>query len=175
MREDVKIVQAMIDLMVGIPKFSYPARQNGAPKPEGEFAHIRLLEEYPVMIPSQAIHIQTDIETTYRSTSVAKLRFRIGVVDTDGIPSSKIMHGWTSEGMKSLMIESGYGFIKCHPLSTEDSLLEKEWELRQGFSLELYVTRTFEEVVNNITSVVVTGEFISAPYFTTDLIMNINN
>lgn len=159
-RNDVKIVQTMIDTMVGIPKYSYPARQANAPKPSGDFAHIRLLEEYPVGIPAKNIHVQTDDTTTFRTKSTTRLRFRIGVVDTDGIASSKIMHGWTSEAMKAIMISANVGFIKCDPLSNESAKLEKEWEIRQGFSLEVYVLRVFEETVDNITSMIIGQCFV---------------
>lgn len=159
-KADVQIIQTFIDTMVGIPKFSYPARQNSAPKPKNDFAHIRLLEEYPVGIPTSITHLQDDLTTTTRIYSPTRLRFRIGIVDTNGIASAKIMHGWTTEAMKALMIESKCGFIKCDPISNESALLEKEWETRQGFSLEVYKTRVFEEVVNNITSMSISGEFV---------------
>lgn len=158
---DVRVLQRMVDTMVGIPKFSYPARQNGAPKPDGEFAHIRILEEYPVGIPAQKVHAQGSDTTTYRTYSPVRIRARIGVVDSTGIPSSKVLSGWTSEAMKELMISSGYGFIKCDPISNEDSKLEKEWEYRKGFAVELYVTRVFEEVVDNMREITISGEFIT--------------
>ena len=171
---DVKVLQKMVDLMVGIPRFSYPARQRSAKKPEGEFAHIRVIEEYQEGIPTQTIFAQDDISTTYRTFSLVKIRVRIGVVDTSGIPSMKIMGGWTSEDMKALMIETGYGFIKCEPLSSEDAKLEKEWEYRKGFSVELYVTRVFEEIVSNITSVAFGGRFITENLNVIDLNISIN-
>jgi len=161
MIQDIQALQVMVDTMVGTPRFSYPARQNNAPKPAGEFAHIRLLEEYPVSIPTQRILTQTDDETTFRTISAAQLRYRVGVVDTDGLPASRIMHGWTSEAMKALMISLGYGFIRCTPLSNEDASLEKEWEYRQGFSVLMYVTRVYDETVNNIRSMEISGEFIT--------------
>lgn len=159
MRQDVQVVQTMVDTMVGTPRFSYPARQNQAPKPDGEFAHVRLLEEYQVGIPTQRVFSQTDDETVYHTRSAARLRFRIGVVDTDGLPSAQIMHGWTSEAMKALMIASGYGFVRCMPLSNEDAKLEREWEYRVGLSLELYAERLLVETVNNIRSLEVSGSF----------------
>ena len=85
------------------------------------------------------------------------------------------MHGWTSEAMKELMKSTGYGFISCHPISNEDAKLEKEWEARNGFSIELYVTRVFEEVVSNITSLAISGEFITESLDTILLQYNINN
>jgi len=175
MRADVKALQLYIDQMVGIPKFSYPARQNNATKPADVFAHIRLLEEYQIGIPNQRIKEQTNDTTTYRTFSPARLRFRVGVVDTDGVPSTQIMHGWTSEAMKELMKSTGYGFISCHPISNEDAKLEKEWEARNGFSIELYVTRVFEEVVDNITTLQVSGEFITEQLDTILLDFDINN
>lgn len=160
-RADVLILQKMIDTMVGIPKFSYPARQRDAAKPEGEFAHIRILEEYQEGIPAQRMFKQDDFTTTYRTYSLVKIRARIGVVDTTGIPSMKVMNNWTTEAMKALMIETGYGFVRCNPLSSEDGKLEKEWEYRKGFAVELYVTRVFEEVVNNITHLEISGKFVT--------------
>ncbi len=161
---DVRVVMQMVDSMVGIPKFSYPARQRDAKKPKEEFAHIRVLEEYPVGIPSRKMYSQDETTTTYRTYSPVRIRVRIGIVGTSGIPASKVMGGWTSEAMKAIMIESGYGFIKCDPLSNEDAKLEKEWEYRKGFSVELYVTRMYEEVVSNIDLVTVTGDFVEADF-----------
>ena len=172
---DVLVLQKMVDLMVGISKFSYAARQRDAPKPEGEFAHIRVLEEYQIGIPTQTIYSQTTNTTTYRSYGLVKLRYRIGVVDTTGIPSSKIMNGWTSEAMKAEMISSGYGFIKCEPLSSEDAKLEKEWEYRKGFSVDMYTTRVYEETVDNITSMIISGEFIDEQDYITSITYDINN
>lgn len=162
MIQDVQVLQSMIDSMVGIPKFSYPARQNGAPKPAGEFAHVRLLEEYQVGIPNQILKSQTATDSTFVTVSPTRLRFRVGVVDTDGLASSRIMHGWTTEAAKQLMISSGYGFVRCTPLSNEDAKLEKEWEYRVGFSVELYTTRYFEEVVSNIGVLEISGKFVTA-------------
>ena len=157
---DVLVMQGMIDTIVGIPKFSYPARQRDAKKPAIEFAHIRLIEEYQIGIPAQSVYSQTNETTTFRTRGAVKLRYRVGVVDTSGIPSSKIMNGWTSEAIKAAMIASGYGFVKIDPLSSEDAKLEKEWEYRKGFSIHMYTTRVYEETVNNITSMTVGGKFI---------------
>lgn len=147
MRQDVQVVQTMIDQMVGIQKYSYPARQNEAPRPSGEFCHVRLLEEYQIGIPYPDLVSETDTTQKFVSVSPVKLRFRVGVVGTDGTNPTRIMHGWVSHQMRQLMIDSGYGFIGISPLSNEDAKLEKYWEYRFGFALELYTTRIIEEVV----------------------------
>ena len=160
--KDVKVCQLFIDQMVGIPRFSYPAKKN-APRPDSEaFAHIQLLEEYQASIPSSRILLQTDEETTIEHNSLSLLRFRIGVVDTDGTVATKIMNGWSSEAIKALMFSTGYGFVMCMPISLEDAKLETIWGTRQGLSLEMYVTRTFTDVVSNVSALEVTGE-ISDP------------
>jgi hypothetical protein len=174
MRQDVQAVQSFIDTMVGIPKFSYPAKQN-APRPKGEFAHVQLLEEYQQSIPAAYIKDQDDLTTTTHYKSLARLRFRVAIIETDGIASTKIMHGWTSEPMKALMNSLEYGFIGCSPISIEDAKLEKHWEPRQGMSLDLYVTRTFEEVVDNITAVTISGKFITPALDTYLLNIDVNN
>ena len=158
-RADVQVLQAMIDLMTGVPQFSYPARQKGAPKPAGEHAHVRVLEEYQVGIPNRLLQSETATTATYAMVSPVRLRYRVGVVDTTGLPSSRIMHGWTSDAMRALMLSTGYGFIGCTPISSEDALLEKEWEYRKGFSIEMYTTRVFLETVDLFTTLTITGEY----------------
>lgn len=162
---DTRVIQRMVDTMVGVSKFSYPARQNNSglhqDKPKGEFAHIRVIEEYQVGIPAQKIHTQDETTTTYRTYGAVRIRARIGVVESTGIPSMRIMNGWASEVMKGIMIETGYGFISCKPLSSEDAKEEKEWEHRKGFSVDFYTTRVYEETVDNITSMIITGEFLA--------------
>lgn len=158
MLQDIQATQAFVDTMVGIPQFSYPANQNG-PRPDTEFAAIKLLEEYQVGLPVHTILNETTDFTDYKVQHLARLRLRVGIKDTNGVASAKIHNGWTREDVKSLMITSGYGFIGCKPVSLEDAQLEKVWEPRQGFSLELYVTRTYLYTIDNITSLEINGEF----------------
>lgn len=160
MRADIKALQVFVDQMVGKAKFSYPARQGGK-RPTKEFCTISLLNEYQESVPAQYEYSSTDTTITYRTRSLSRLRFRIGIVDTDGVASTKIMNGWTSNAMKALMHSTGYGFIRCYPISLEDAKLEKEWEPRQGMAVEMYVTRTYEETVDTIKSLVVSGSYIS--------------
>ena len=84
------------------------------------------------------------------------------------------MGGWSSEAMKAFMISTGYGFIQCTPLSSEDAKLEKEWEYRKGFSVDFYTTRVYEEVVNNITNVEISGRFVTDSQEFIDLNISIN-
>ena len=65
--------------------------------------------------------------------------------------------------MKELMIATGYGFVSCHPLSNEDAKVEKEWDFRQGFSVEMYTTRIYEEVIGHISEVYATGRYVQSP------------
>lgn len=160
MKADIQAMQAMIDQMVGIPRFSYPARQGGT-RPKNEFCTISLLNEYQESIPAQYEHSSTDTTITYRTKSLARLRFRISIIETDGAASAKIMHGWNTAAMQALMISTGYGFIRSYPIGLEDAKLEKEWEPRQGMAVEMYVTRVYEETVDTIKSLIVSGTYIS--------------
>lgn len=173
MRQDIKALQVFIDTMVGVPKFSYPARQDSQ-RPEGEFAVISLLTERAVGLPNSEIISQTDEVTKRKYHTPSELRFRVGMIEADGQKSFEIMHGWYTEEIKQLMIKSGYGFISCQPISLEDAKLEGFWEARQGFSIDLYVTRQRTEVVSNITSMVIGGEYIVPDLSTIALGINLN-
>jgi len=152
MREDIQAMQVFIDTMVGIPKFAYPAKKN-APRPTGEFATVQLIEQYVVGMPVKGVEAEVldagvVVGYVYRNYSAVKLRFRITVVETSGIPSTKIANAWMIESMKELMKTLGYGYLSCKPISLEDALLEKDWEPRQGFSVELSTTRMYDETVD---------------------------
>jgi len=171
---DIHAMQAFVDTMVGIPKFSFPAKKN-APRGATEKATIQLLEEYPVGLPVKRIIEETDDWTKYIVRSASRLRLRISIIETEGLASTKIMHGWTSEAMKALMFSTGYGFIRCNPISIEDAKLEKDWEPRQGLSVELYVERQYIETIDNITSMLINGEFITDALDTLLVQIQINN
>ena len=160
MDADIYAMQAFVDTMVGTPKFSYPAKRNN-PRPNDEFAEVQLLEEYAVGLPVKRIIEETPEWTRYVVRSASRLRFRIGIVETNGIASTKIMHGWTSEAMLALMFSTGYGFIRCNPIGIEDAKLEKDWERRQGLSVETYVERVYVETIDNITAMQINGSFIT--------------
>ena len=72
-----------------------------------------------------------------------------------------VMHRWEDPVVREFMIDSKYGFADCKPISLESAKLEKEWEHRRAFSVELYTTRIYEEVVDNITGAAVTGKYLT--------------
>ena len=172
MRADIQALQIYIDTMVGIDKFSYPARQNGD-RPTDNFAVISLITEKAVGLPNTTVLSSTLEETKYIISTPVALRFRVGIVD-DGVPSHKIMNGWYKEEIKELMIRLGYGFIACQPISLEDAKLETFWEARQGFSIDMYVTRQETEIVSNITSIRIGGTFIEPDFTEIALEFNLN-
>ena len=174
MKSDVDAMKLFVDTMVGTPKFSYAANKN-APRPKTEFANIKLIDDYAVGLPVKRIVKETDESTDYIVRSASRLRFRIGVNETDGKASISIMHGWTSEKMKELMFSTGYGYIRCNPINIEDRKLEKDWEPSQGFSVELYVERVYLETIDNITSMTINGEFITDALDTILIEIQINN
>ncbi len=158
MRSDIQTMQRFMDLLTGTPLFSHPAR-TGGDRPEGEFCSISLLTEKPVGMPNKVITKQTTDETTYTTVTPTVLRFRVGIVETDGIASTQILGGWHRESVKQLMMETGFGFVSIHPIALEDAKLEEFWEARQGVSIDMYTVRKDSEVVNNITGMVINGNF----------------
>jgi len=163
MRQDIQAMQIMVDSMVNVPKFSYPAKKN-APRPKTEFASIQLIEQYVVGLPHRRFiedildEFGNVAQHVYEYNSAARLRFRITVVNGLGVASTQIANGWTTETIKDLMKSTGYGYIKCNPISQEDAQLEKNWEDREGFSVELYVTRTHRETLGRLGQVIsITG------------------
>ena len=171
--QDVRVMQKFIDTLVGVPRFSYPAKKNFE-RPSNEFAHVQLLNEYQVGIPNVLIESQTDETTQHVIVSPALLSFRVGLVATSGMASIKIMHGWTTEVVRQLMHTTGYGFVDCKPISIETAKLEKEWEARQGFTIDMYVTRYLREEVDNITGMTISGEYVKGDY-TQQLNIDVNN
>lgn len=173
MRSDVQVMQRFMDMLTGQARFSYPARK-GDDRPEGEFCSIALLTEKPVGMPNKSITKQTDEQTTYTTTTPVIMRFRVGIVDTEGEASTKILGGWHRESVKQLMVETGFGFVSIHPISLEDAKLEEFWEARQGVSVDMYFVREDTEVVSNITGLVIKGTYHAPDATKIALQLNIN-
>ena len=158
MIKDIRYMQELIDSMVGIPKFSYPARRN-APRPKSNFCTIALIEQHVIGCPvSTLLEIKDpatlDVighRTIYQTA--ATLRFRVAVYGSDGIPEVKIVSSWTTEASKAIGFKHGYGYLESHHISLEDELLEKDWNARAGFSVGISTTRTLTEDVMLIEAV----------------------
>lgn len=156
---DVKVMQIFVDALVGIPKFSYPGKRN-VPRPKGEFCSVHLIEQYPIGLPitkklndyyhEDDLNKETVIGSDYEELAAVKLRYRLVLYRSDGEAAIKISNGWFREEITQLMISTGYGFSKCRTISLEDALLEKSWEKRVGFSVELYTTRRIVKRTGNI-------------------------
>lgn len=154
-RDSVKAMQRFVDTMVGIEKFSYPAKRN-APRPKKAFCSIALVEQYEVGLP---ITIRTDIKDIntdevigghYKSISAVTLRYRLSFIGTDGTPALKVKHGWTRQDVIDLMYDYGYGYLHSFPTGLEDRQHEKEWEEGQGMSVLLSGNAVLEECIPDI-------------------------
>ncbi len=154
-RADIKFMQRLVDSMVGIPKFSYPAKRN-APRPKENFCTIALIEQHVIGLPVSSVLPIYKPNTTevigHRTIfeTAATLRFRIGVYGSDGLPEVKIVSSWTTEESKRIQNEEGYGYIMSHHISLEDELLEKDWNPRVGFSVNISTTRVVYEDITLI-------------------------
>ena len=153
MKHDMKVALRLCDLMVGTPKFSYPARQNWNDRPKDPFLTVRFLEEYLVGTPSERF-LSEDLTAktiTYRQHGPALLRFRISLIhDRWEEIAPKLMHGWGNQAAREFQLATGYGVKTVTTVSNEDSKLENEWVGGQGFSLELYTDRMWDNTYDTI-------------------------
>ena len=154
-RLDIKFMQVLVDSMVGIDKFSYPARRN-APRPKENFCTIALIEQHVIGTPVGTVleifktNTNEVIGHRHQYATAATLRFRIGVYGSDGLPEVKIVSSWTTEKSKAIYKEYGYGYIMSHHIALEDELLEKDWNARVGFSVNISTTRYVHEDITLI-------------------------
>ena len=165
MREDIQFMQRIVDNMVGIEKFSYPARQD-APKPKGKFCAIDLIEEHTIGTPNERVSVIYDsngkaVGLHYDYRTAVQLRFRLYFFRTTEGEEHKVTTGWTTNASKAMMIKYGYGYLSSKHISLETEQLEKQWNPRHGLSILVSTERRHSENV----CLVETVEEIKGCYF----------
>lgn len=156
MISDLRVIQKMVDMAVGIPRFTYQMNRN-APRPQGEYAAIKLARtEKPGY--DKIEYIDTPLGVMFRSTGIRILDFDI-LFSRDDIEADMFNNAFHRPDIKEYMWKQGYALMGNFPLDIKDKKFETDWEARTGVRIRVSTVRTHEHIYESIDAVEVDGDY----------------
>ena len=155
MLSDLRIMQTMVDMAVGVPRFTYQMNRN-APRPAGHYAVIRLRKtSKPGYDKIQ--YIEGPFGLVQRSVGVRLLEFDL-LFSRDDEEVDIFNNSFYRPDIREFLHSKGYALMSSAPLQIKDVKLETDWEIRTGVSITVSVVRTSDVDIGQIKAVEIDGD-----------------
>ena len=149
---DVLKMQQLVDLALGLPRYTYPTQLN-APKPVPPFASVKKRKEENPGFDKAITEVVGDKHVT-TTTGVRIVEFEI--LFTEGLEEqSKFISSFFRQDIQDFMVREDLAILN-HSSVTNDTLkLETNWEIRDGTIISCMLRREYqyEEQIIEITEV----------------------
>jgi hypothetical protein len=134
-------LQKIVDVAVGIDKYSFPMYQN-APRPNAEtFAAIRLEESFSPGYDERKYSKNNLDEEVLTVTGIRLLMFDI-LFNRDDELVLKFDNAFFEEEVQAKCEEVGMELMHKYPTDLRNANLETDWEIRTGITVEMSVLTT---------------------------------
>lgn len=156
MLSDLRVVQKMIDMAVGIPRFTYQMNRN-AKRPDGEYAVIRLVNTKNPGY-DKLEYIDSPFGVVQRTTGIRILTIDV-LFSRDDVEADKFNNSFYRPDIREYLDLEGYALMTAAPLVIKDVKLDTDWEPRTGVTITLSTIRTNDADVGTIEKVSIGGKF----------------
>ena len=173
MESDVDLIKDLVDLAVGVDKYSYPMQKN-APRPAvDDYAGIKFVSN----------NKQSTDEYTYVNNinktdiDMNTIGIRILLFDVlfcrDNIRAEMLQNCLYRPDIQEFMWKNKLGIMSITKLDNDSLTLETNWEVRTGFRLEINLLRTTTTTITTIDEAHLTGTYTEGD-FVTDISVDIH-
>lgn len=156
MIEDLRMLQQVVDLAVGKPKYTYQMNRN-APRPEGDYAAVRLEKTMSPGIDTSET-IQQGNQLIFRTRGIRILELDI-LFSRDDVEVDVFNTCFNRPDIKELLAKNGYALMNKYPIEIKDRTFETDWEIRNGITVIMSVVRVHETDITPINVVSVEGDY----------------
>lgn len=156
MIDDLRIVQTIVDMAVGIPRFTYQMNRN-APRPNGEYAAVRLRRTHNPGYDKVEYLDNPFGGLTMRTKGVRVLEFDI-LFSRDDTEIDLFNNSFHRPDIHQYLNTKGYALMERTTLNIKDTKFETDWEVRTGVTIKLSTVRTTLTEVQDINTVEINGE-----------------
>ena len=168
MESDVDLIKDLVDLAVGVDKYSYPMQKNAPRPPVDDYAGIKFVsnnkqctDEYTYVNNIN----QADIDMN--TIGMRILLFDI-LFCRDNIRAEMLQNCLYRPDIQEFMWKNKLGIMSITKLP-----LETNWEVRTGFRLEINLLRTTTTTITTIDEAHLAGTYTEAD-FVTDISVDIH-
>lgn len=155
MIEDLRIMQQVIDMAVGIPKYTYQMNKN-APRPNGDYAAVLLKKVKPEGKDTLTYFDDPLQGLVQRSVGLRTLEFYV-LFSRDNVEVEKFNNAFYRPDIRQFLDVRGYALMERYPLETRDKKFETDWEVRTGLTVLVSTVRITDTVITPIEVVEIDG------------------
>jgi len=160
-KTDVSIIMKMVDLAVGVPKYTYPMYENSK-RPEGDYAAAKFISEGNPGVDS----------ITYKDSSNGVIQFSEGIrIITYDIMFSRddekvilLDSSFTRPDIKEYMYTEGLFILQKAKINNKNITRETSWEVRTGLRLQFNILRKTEINVGQIDTAIINNKITNDNY-----------
>ncbi|MGL4483430.1 MAG: phage neck terminator protein [Anaerovoracaceae bacterium] len=160
---DLRVIQKMVDLAVGIPRFTYQMNRN-ADRPQGTYAAIRLSRTTNPGYDKKE-YIEKDGKLFYKTTGVRLLDIDV-LFSRDDVEADDFCNSFSRPDIREFLESNGYALMSGLPIYIKDRKFETDWEMRNGVTIQLSTVRTQTTEINTIKAVEINGKYNEGTYTT---------
>lgn len=155
MLKDLRVVQKMVDLAVGIERYTYQMNRNMA-RPKGNYAVVKLAQTKTIGYPKKVCET-TPLGIIYKTWQNVYLEFDILFSRDDGEDFDLFNNCFSRPAIREMLCKEGYSLMTQTPEYNADRKFETDWEERNRTSFRLGTVRYHEDVLNEIDAVEING------------------
>ena len=173
MESDVDLIKDLVDLAVGVDKYSYPMQKNAPRPPVDDYAGIKFVSN----------NKQCTDEYTYvnninqADVDMNTIGMRILLFDIlfcrDNIRAEMLQNCLYRPDIQEFMWKNKLGIMSITKLDNDSLPLETNWEVRTGFRLEINLLRTTTTTITTINEAHLASTHTEAD-FVTDISVDIH-
>lgn len=155
---EIQAIKRIIDVCVGIPRFTYQMQQKDAPRPVGEYAAVKCVSSVnPGCDESKVVDVG-GVEM-YRSRGIRILTFQI-LFSREGSEFIKFDNSFYRPDVQAVLKKEKFAAMDKKPLNLASLTLETNWEFRQAVQMQFNVLREELSPIGVMSGAVVGGVFI---------------
>lgn len=157
-REEMQAIKDIVDICVGIPRFTYEMQINAA-RPEGEYAAVKCVSSLNPGFDETKIVVDKDGEEKFITTGIRILTFQI-LFSREGDEFIKFDNSFYRPDVQAFMKQVRFAALGKTTLNLASLTLETNWEVRQGVQMQFNVLRKDIASVGVMDNAHVGGKFI---------------
>lgn len=155
MEADTILVQKLVDLAVGVDKYTYPMQKN-APAPSGDYAAVKFIA---MRRPGtdEVKYLNEGDDVVMRTKGLRVFKYKVLFRNDDEYAES-LQDNLYSDEVQNFMRKNKIAVMKLEKLDNESLTLETEWEVRTGYVLIFNRVRVVDKTVTTIRNVDIDGK-----------------
>ncbi|MBG6242986.1 MAG: hypothetical protein EKE20_14710 [Candidatus Symbiopectobacterium sp. Dall1.0] len=160
LKNEILAVMDIVDVAVGIDKFTYPMYVN-AKRPEGNYAAVRCASSKNPGFDSQRVVSNPDDSDCllFITEGIRILTFDV-LFSREGDEVVKFDNAFYRPDVHAVMAKHKFAALNKYPTELKNISLETNWEIRTGITVEFNVIRKDISKVDEMTNAKVSGIFV---------------